>query len=69
MIKAKHILWMLFLLSFSANANQNESVDADFLEFLAEMEEVTGNGFNTWLESDETETNPIATTIDDTTSY
>lgn len=31
-----------------ANANDDE-VDADFLEFLAEMEEVTGSGFDSWL--------------------
>jgi len=33
----------------AANANDDE-IDADFLEFLADMEEVTGSGFDAWLE-------------------
>ena len=35
-----------------AMANDDE-VDADFLEFLAEMEEATGSGFDAWLNTDD----------------
>ena len=34
-----------------AQAN-DEEIDAEFLEFLADMEEVTGSGFDRWLEDD-----------------
>jgi len=33
----------------AAYANEDE-IDADFLEFLADMEEITGSGFDAWLE-------------------
>lgn len=45
------ILLMLSLISVEATANQ-EAISADFLEFLADMEEVTGDGFEDWLETD-----------------
>lgn len=35
-----------------AMANDDE-VDADFLEFLADMEEATGSGFDAWLNADD----------------
>lgn len=41
-------LILLTVILNTANANEDE-VDADFLEFLAEMEEVTGAGFDAWL--------------------
>ena len=49
---------LLFLLLFlnillltvaQADTSENQQPDADFLEFLAEMDEVTGDGFETWL--------------------
>ncbi len=39
------------MLSPIANANEDQ-IDPDFLDFLIEMEEVTGDGFETWLETD-----------------
>jgi len=55
-MKAKPVLLLLImfvLLATKANANKNqEEIDSDFLEFLADMEEVTGDGFENWLETD-----------------
>ena len=58
-MKAKRTLFLLVVLALmtskvSANEdNQNqEEVSSDFLEFLADMEEVTGDGFENWLDSD-----------------
>lgn len=45
----------------TAQANQNEApelveveteADADFLTFLADIEEATGDGFEQWIETD-----------------
>jgi len=58
-MKAKPALLLLMiflLLAVKANTNQDQQeIDSDFLEFLADMEEVTGDGFENWLEA-ETET-------------
>jgi len=40
----------------TSSANDDE-IDADFLEFLAEMEEATGSGFDSWLNDDDIEKN------------
>lgn len=38
------------LLSSPAKSNtKQEDVNEDFLEFLAEMDEVTGDGFEQWI--------------------
>ncbi len=56
-----YLLSLLFITPFaSANALQKEQTnkkidntpDQDFLEFLVEMEELTGEGFDDWLEQD-----------------
>ena len=47
------LLMMLMLLASKSSANQHqEEIDSDFLEFLADMEEVTGDGFENWLDTD-----------------
>ena len=43
-----------------AQAN-DEEIDAEFLEFLADMEEVTGSGFDRWLEDDSEDMNIMNT--------
>ncbi len=43
-----------------AQSNEEE-IDAEFLEFLAEMEEVTGSGFDRWLEVDSEDMNNMST--------
>ncbi len=35
-----------------AESKDSDSPDADFLEFLAEVEEATGEGFSAWLATD-----------------
>ena len=40
----------------TSTANDDE-IDADFLEFLAEMEEATGSGFDSWLNDDDIDKN------------
>ena len=59
-MKAKPTLLLLMLLMLvtaklhaDTNTKENqEEISSDFLEFIAEMEEVTGNGFENWLEDD-----------------
>lgn len=47
------LLLILTLMTSKANADENqEEISSDFLEFLADMEEVTGDGFENWLETD-----------------
>ena len=53
------LFMVMTMLSAKANANSNEGQDqsheqvsSDFLEFLADMTEVTGDGFENWLESE-----------------
>lgn len=58
-MKVKKTLLLLVLVTCTtaiANANQ-EQVDPDFLDFLVEMEEVTGDGFETWLETENQDEN------------
>ena len=43
-----------------AQANEEE-IDDGFLEFLAEMEEVTGSGFDRWLEDESEDMNVMNT--------
>ena len=59
-VSHKHILFigLLMNISFSNSCLANtETIDADFLEFLVEMEEITGSGFNSWLEDTSEEAN------------
>ena len=60
----KHHLLLTILINAAfiniAHANEDE-VDAEFLEFLAEMEEVTGSGFERWLEDDSEDMNVMNT--------
>ncbi len=35
-----------------ADSSNDDSLDAEFLEFLADVEESTGEGFYLWLEFD-----------------
>lgn len=54
-IKYKLSIFCLSLLVITTNvqaAIDNNQPDADFLEFLAEVDEATGDGFETWLETD-----------------
>ena len=48
------IALVALLLSFctSANADTTEKISADFLEFLLEIEETTGDGFDAWLDDE-----------------
>jgi len=57
-MKARYILSLLLVSAFSnCHANQQEEeLSIDFLEFLADMDEVTGDGFINWLK-DESEFN------------
>ncbi len=50
-------LLLLLLLNVTANANQEdtEEASADFLEFLADVEENTGDGFEAWLDENSNE--------------
>ena len=46
------LLLILTLMTSKANADdKQEEISSDFLEFLADMEEVTGDGFENWLET------------------
>ena len=56
------LLAIIISLAFITIAHANEEeVDAEFMEFLAEMEEVTGSGFDRWLEDDSEDTNIMNT--------
>ena len=58
----RHLLLVLLINAAFINiAHANEEVDAEFLEFLAEMEEVTGSGFDRWLEDDSEDINLMNT--------
>ena len=47
------VLLAIMLNALSINTiHANEEVDAEFLEFLADMEEATGSGFDAWLNDD-----------------
>ncbi len=60
----KHNALLAILLNVAimniAQSNEEE-IDAEFLEFLAEMEEVTGSGFDRWLEVDSEDMNNMST--------
>lgn len=43
---------MLLVFNVQANTIEEDEVDADFLEFLAEVDEATGDGFEIWLKAD-----------------
>ena len=62
--KYKHHVLLAIIINVAfiniAHANEEE-VDAEFMEFLAEMEEVTGSGFDRWLEDDSEDTNIMNT--------
>ena len=49
-----HLLCLSLFVLTTARAEQVEELhpDADFLEFLAEVDEATGDGFESWLETD-----------------
>ena len=58
----RHVLLAILINAAFINiAYANEEVDAEFLEFLAEMEEVTGSGFDRWLEDDSEDMNVMNT--------
>ena len=58
----RHVLLTILINAAFINiAYANEEVDAEFLEFLAEMEEVTGSGFDRWLEDDSEDMNVMNT--------
>ena len=44
-------LSILFMMNTSAQAKEEESPSADFLDFLMEVEDATGDAFETWLET------------------
>jgi len=56
--KRRHILFISLLCIYPSLVIANDQdtsddqVDADFLEFLADMEEATGSGFYAWLNED-----------------
>ena len=59
--KTQQLIFLTILLNtISMTATQaNEDIGAEFLEFLADMEESTGSGFDQWLDDasvDSTET-------------
>lgn len=51
-VKLTLFLSSLFVLVASVANSDQEEIEPDFLNFLIEMEEATGNGFETWLETD-----------------
>jgi len=57
MIKLNYPLALfLLLISQGVLATENdEDLSSDFLEFIADMDEITGDGFESWLESNTTE--------------
>ncbi len=49
--------YLCLILTDTAQANQNDALetieaDADFLVFLADVEEASGDGFEQWIETD-----------------
>lgn len=42
----------MLMMTTQADSPNDDSLDAEFLEFLAEVEESTGEGFDLWLEFD-----------------
>ena len=45
-------IYLCLILAGNANSNENTiEADANFLAFLADVEEATGDGFDQWLES------------------
>jgi len=59
------IILAFFLMSYTqANTIEDDEIDAEFLEFLAEVDEATGDGFDTWLATTTKADNAIDTTND-----
>ena len=56
-MKVKKPLLLLILFTCTTAIANQEQIGPDFLEFLAEMEEVTGDGFETWLETENQDEN------------
>ena len=48
------VLSILFIVTVKADPKDDELPSADFLNFLSEVEDATGDGFETWLETDTT---------------
>ncbi len=47
------LLFVLLLLSTPAKSDtKQDDINEDFLEFLAEMEEATGDGFEQWIDDE-----------------
>jgi hypothetical protein len=47
------LLFVLLLLSIPAKSDtKQDDINEDFLEFLAEMEEATGDGFEQWIDDE-----------------
>ena len=47
------IILAFFLMSYTqANTIEDDEIDAEFLEFLAEVDEATGEGFDIWLQTE-----------------
>jgi len=66
-VNLKQLLLLTFILNAGVfNTVHAEEVDEEFLDFLADMEESTGTGFDQWLEdsSIDAETNEIAEPIE-----
>ena len=55
-LSRRSILTLCLCLTFNVQAQDPDTtdgpLDADFLDFLADVETATGDGFNRWLESD-----------------
>ena len=63
------LLSLFFLNPFTvaitqADTSEDFQADANFLEFLAEVDEATGDGFDTWLATTTKADNAIDTTND-----
>jgi len=46
------VLSILLVVTVKADQKDDELPSADFLDFLSEVEDATGDGFETWLETD-----------------
>jgi len=51
-LKLISIVLIIQAMTISTVAANDDEIDADFLEFLADMEEATGSGFEAWLNDD-----------------
>lgn len=46
------VLSIFFVVTVKADQQGDELPSADFLDFLSEVEDATGDGFETWLETE-----------------